>query len=80
MLFIINLQVWKEEKGYLPRKSCFPPLGDQQNPFPPPKFVPTLAPKKFLSPPYLIFALKSIPPLNPGGEDTMLRANFKKVQ
>ena len=48
MLFTLNLQVWREEKGYLPRKSC-PSLDDQQNPFPPPKFV-LPSSKKFLPP------------------------------
>ena len=66
MLSIINLQVWKEQKGYLPRKSCFPPWIISKIFFFP-LFVPSLAPKKFLSPPYLIFVPKSIPPWIQGG-------------
>lgn len=47
ILFTTNFYIWKQEKGPL---SCSPPLDDLWNPSPLPKFVPPLAPKKFLLP------------------------------
>ena len=49
-MFFINLQVGNGRKKLFSQNKLFPPWVIQQNPFPPPKFVPSLAPKKIFTP------------------------------